>query len=86
MTYNAISKRESKSREGKPKMSKMYQYTYNNNLIDGVVYIYKEDTTWAYDIMNRNGVFSRNGYKTKKDAKAKAESMVGCSLKSLPIK
>ncbi len=67
-------------------MSKLYQYTYNNNLIDGAAYIYKEGTTWAYDIMNSNGVFSRNGFKTKKDAKTTVERMIGCRLKSLPIK
>ena len=67
-------------------MSKMYQYKYNNGLIDGVVYIYKDGTKWAFDVINRSGVFKHNGYKTKKDAKAKVENMVGCSLKTLPLK
>ena len=67
-------------------MSKMYQYKYNNGLIDGVVYIYKDGAKWAFDVINSNGVFKHNGYKTKKDAKAKVESMVGCSLKTLPLK
>lgn len=67
-------------------MSKLYQYKYDNGLIDGVVYIGKEGSTWTSTIMNANGCFANNGFKTKKAAKEHVERVIGVSLKSLPIK
>ena len=67
-------------------MSKLYQYKYDNGLIDGVVYISKEGSTWTSTIMNANGCFTNNGFKTKKAAKEHVEHVVGASLKSMPIK
>lgn len=67
-------------------MSKLYQYKYDNGLIDGVVYIGKEGSTWTSTIMNINGCFSDNGFKTKKATKEHVERVVGASLKSMPIK
>ena len=66
-------------------MSKMYQYKYDNGLIDGVVYIGKENSTWTSTIININGCFSNHGFKTKKAAKEHVERVVGASLKSMPI-
>lgn len=67
-------------------MSGMYQYKYDNGLMDGVVYISKEGSTWASTIMNINGCFSNQGFKTKKAAVAHVEHIVGASLKPMPIK
>ena len=63
-------------------MSKLYQYKYDNGLIDGVVYLCKEGST----VMNANGCFNKNGFKTKKAAKEHVERVIGASLKSMPIK
>lgn len=67
-------------------MSKLYQYKYDNGLIDGVVYIGKEGSTWTSTIMNINGCFSNQGFKTKKAAKERVEHIIGTSLKPMPIK
>lgn len=67
-------------------MSKLYQYKYDNGLIDGLVYIGKEGSTWTSTIMNINGCFSNQGFKTKKAAKERVEHIVGASLKPIPIK
>lgn len=67
-------------------MSKLYQYKYDNGLIDGVVYLCKEGSTWTSTVMNANGCFNKNGFKTKKAAKEHVERVIGASLKSMPIK
>lgn len=67
-------------------MSKMYQFKYDNGLMDGVVYIGKEGSTWTSTIMNINGCFSNHGFKTKKAAVARVEHIVGASLKPMPMK
>lgn len=67
-------------------MSGMYQYKYDNGLMDGVVYISKEGSTWTSTIMNINGCFSNQGFKTKKAAVVHVEHIVGASLKPMPIK
>ena len=33
-------------------MPKLYQYEYDNGLMDGVVYISKDGSTWTSTIMN----------------------------------
>lgn len=63
----------------------MYKYKYDDGLLDGVVYIGKEGSTWTSTIMNLNGCFPNRGFKTKEAAEARVEQIIGTSLKPLPL-
>lgn len=63
----------------------MYKYKYDDGLLDGVVYIGKEGSTWTSTIMNLNGCFPNHGFKTKEAAEKRVEQIIGTSLKPVPI-
>ena len=66
-------------------MSSFYEYTYNNGLIAGVAYIYKDGSSWSADIVNANtpGMLNQGKFKTKKAAKDHVEHAVGTAIKPM---
>lgn len=66
-------------------MSSFYEYTYNNGLITGAAYIYKNGSSWSADIVNASthGMLNQGKFKTKKAAKDHVEHVVGTAIKPL---
>lgn len=66
-------------------MNGFYEYTYNNGLISGSAYIYKEGSNWSADVVNANmpGMMNCGRFKTKKAAKERVERMAGAALKPM---
>lgn len=63
---------------------RIYEYTYNNGITSGIVFIEKTGSTWTAQVTNGyNDTIRLGGFKTKKAAKEDIERAVGTTLKTV---